>query len=140
MKLHAVTDKKPTAQTDSTDGFVIYTDHDAILSCRISVKWNGQHSIRTYGFPVSELEYVQGFVSPAVEVGRYRDENECIACLHADIDTECQEAVYLRAYQKNGDGVFTSPVNQQKGDRRQPFLSFSDGRKLLYPPYVTLLF
>ncbi|MGN0906300.1 MAG: hypothetical protein ACI4NM_04070 [Bullifex sp.] len=117
VKLHAVTDGNPTAQTDSTDGFVIYTESDAILSCRVSVKWNGRCIIRTYSFPVSELrkgqmtEYVQGFVSPAVEVGRYRDENECIACLHADIDTECQDAVYLRAYQKNGDGVFTSPVS-----------------------------
>lgn len=119
VSLHMVTDGNPTAQTDNSNGFVlgIKPSEDAKVICEISVTWDDRTIQKRYVFPVDALtsgqltEYVDGFVSPAIEVGKFRTVNECSCHINATLNTDSQGAIYMRAYQKNGDGVFTSPVS-----------------------------
>ncbi len=117
--LHAVTDGNPTAQTDSTAGLALELkgDDSTLICIDAAVSWNGEKLIRQYMIPLADLcegqvtEYVNGFVSPAIEAGRFRRTSECTAHICAKVKTDSTGAVYMRAYEKNGDAVFTSPVS-----------------------------
>ncbi|MDD7272241.1 MAG: hypothetical protein PUH25_10240 [Spirochaetales bacterium] len=121
--MHFMSDGNATAQTDSANGVAIETEVNAIICVKAKINWNGEILERSYKFPCSELlsgqltEYVNGFVSPAIEVGRFRDMSECTCHINTVVDTESQGALYLRAYQKNGDAIFTSPISFRNEER-----------------------
>ena len=117
--LHVVTDGNPTAQTDSTAGLALEVEgnKNTKIICSVKVLWNNEIINKCYEFKLSELketqqtQYINGFVSPAIEVGLLRTNRECCCHIKKTIKTESQGAVYLRAYEKNGDCVFTSPIS-----------------------------
>ena len=119
VSLHVVTDGNATAQTDSSNGFVLEVDgsDDTVITLKAKVCWSGRTVEREYRYTLAELreeqtsEYVDGFVSPAVEIGRFVPVAETVAHLDAYLEAEDQGAIYLRAYEKHGDAVFTSPVS-----------------------------
>lgn len=116
--LHMVTDGNATAVTDSTMGCVLELEgaDDARLHIRISAEWGGRRIEREYVRSIAdfrrcqETEYIDGFVSPALEMGMFRNMGETLCHLTGTVDTS-KGAVYLRAYEKNGDAVYTSPVS-----------------------------
>ncbi len=119
VALHVVTDGNATAQTDSSNGFVLEIDgnDETVIEVSANVVWDGREIERKYEYSLSDLkkeqtsEYVDGFVSPAIEVGRFVPKQDALAHIDAVVETESQGAVYLRAYEKHGDAVFTSPVS-----------------------------
>ena len=118
VRLHVATDGNTTAQSDCTNGFVLDIDGNdkSVLVCKAIVEWDDNKIEKEYRFPVTLLkeeersEYIHGFVSPAIEVGKFRQRKECNAYIHERINTNSNGSVYLRAYEKNGDAVYTSPV------------------------------
>lgn len=119
VSLHVVTDGNPTAQTDSAAGLALEVEgnKDSKIIATIKVLWDDDVITKRYEFKLSELkenqqtQYIKGFVSPAIEVGLLRTNSECNAHIKKTIKTESQGAIYLRAYEKNGDAIFTSPVS-----------------------------
>ncbi len=119
ISLHVVTDGNATAQTDSTNGFVIELDGNdkTEIIVKAKITWNNETFDREYKYSLSDLkkeqtsEYIDGFVSPAIEIGRFVPKSETLAHIDVEIDSESQGAIYMRAYEKHGDAVFTSPVS-----------------------------
>ncbi len=119
VSLHVVTDGNPTAQTDSTAGLALEVEgnKDTKLLCSVKVLWNDEVITKRYEFKLSDLkenqqtQYLNGFVSPAIEVGLLRTKSECYSHIQKTLKSESQGAIYLRAYEKNGDAVFTSPIS-----------------------------
>ncbi|MGN0907431.1 MAG: hypothetical protein ACI4NM_09810 [Bullifex sp.] len=119
VSMHAVTDGNATAQTDSAQGMVLEIDgtKSTMIICTCRVLWDGELTEKEYRFPLAELrdyqmtEYINGFVSPALEAGVFRTGSECRCHISTEIITDSQEAIYFRCYEKNGDAVFTSPVS-----------------------------
>lgn len=118
VKLHVVTDGNATSVTDSTQGFVceIEAPDDAVLELNVICIWAGHRIERKYIRTMIQLrsgqdtEYVDGFVSPAIEIGQFRNLDETICHLSGCLDTG-KGPVYLRAYEKNGDAVYSSPIS-----------------------------
>ena len=86
------------------------------INVSIKASWAGQSVERQYSYTLSEIrsgntsEYINGFVSPSFDIGPFRTRSEISACISEDFELESSLPVYLRAYQKNGDAVFSSPV------------------------------
>lgn len=118
IRLHVVTDGNATSVTDSTQGFVCEIegrDSDR-LELSVRAEWDGRVIERSYSYTVAQLregqntEYIDGFVSPAVEIGKFRNIFETLCHLSGTVDTSAGP-IYLRAYQKNGDAVYSSPIS-----------------------------
>lgn len=118
ISLHLVTDGNINAVTNSTQGLAIETEgsKDTRINVSIKASWAGQSVERQYSYTLSEIrsgntsEYINGFVSPSFDIGPFRTRSEISACISEDFELESSLPVYLRAYQKNGDAVFSSPV------------------------------
>lgn len=117
--LHAYTDGNPTALTDTSQGVALELkgDDDTLVEVRVSAKWDGKEIEKCYSYKLSDLkdgqttEYLSGFVSPALALSEFVPTSKTLCHIEADQELESDEAIYLRAYEKNGDGVYTSPVS-----------------------------
>lgn len=119
VKLHLVTDGNLNAVTDSTQGFVLDIDgnENTRIELLLRAQWGNSTVERRLTYSIDDLrdrstsEYISGFVSPAVEIGRFRSRGETICKIEKEFMLESDQAIYLRAYQQNGDCLFTSPVS-----------------------------
>lgn len=119
VNLHVVTDGNATAQTDSTQGVALEVSgtSETVICIDADIVWNGEKLNKQYRIPLPQLlegqvtEYVNGFVSPAIEAGKFRSRHQCMAHISSKVRTDSRGAVYMRVYEKNGDAVFTSPVS-----------------------------
>lgn len=119
IHLTVSTNGNATAVTDSTQGFAVQIKgcDDTKIHLSLHVIWDGRDVSKEYHMKLSDLDgkeftdYVSGFVSPSFEIGQFRDIGTTLSRIHASVRTESRGAVYLRAYQKNGDSIFTSPVS-----------------------------
>jgi len=119
VRLHLITNGNTTATTDTSSGFVLDIEgrKETLIRCKVTLLWEGSAIEKEYSYSLLSLqngqqtEYLNGFVSPAIEVGIFRRRSECCSSIQESIHTDSQEALYLRAYQKNGDGVYTSPIS-----------------------------
>lgn len=94
ISLHVVTDGNATAVTDSTLGFVVdvgtYRDMRFVLD--VDVSWDGRKISRRYVFDKDVLvngrntEYVDGFVSPALEMGCFQPRSACSCHISGMLD------------------------------------------------------
>ena len=118
VNLHVVTDGNATSVTDSTQGFVceFEASDDAVVELDVSCVWAGRRIARRFSRTIAQFrtkadtEYVDGFVSPAIEMGRFVNIGETLCHLSGVVDAS-KGAIYLRAYEKNGDAVYSSPVS-----------------------------
>ena len=117
VTMHFTTDGNPTAVTDTSQGCVIEMEgEDAILSLHVEAEWGGEKIERKFSYSIEDLkagqntEYIDGFVSPAIEIGQYRSSSECTCHIAYDMILDEGDSAYLRAYEKNGDGVYSSPL------------------------------
>lgn len=119
VKVHLVTDGNLNAVTNSTQGFVLDIDGNerTRIELLLRAQWGGATIERRLTYSIDDLrdrntsEYVNGFVSPAVEIGPFCSRSETICKLEREFRLDNDQAIYLRAYQRNGDCVFTSPVS-----------------------------
>ena len=115
------TDGNPTAVTDTSQGCVIELElgDNTFLDIHIEAIWNGCHVSRSYSFSADDMaryqntEYISGFVSPAIEIGQFRPAADCLCSISSEIEMDIDDSIYLRAYEKNGDAVFTSPITMR---------------------------
>lgn len=114
-----VTDGNSNAVTDSSQGFVLDIEGNERTKVKLQFRacWGDIVENRTLIFSIDDLrhrstsEYVHGFVSPAVAIGRFCARGEVICKIERDFQLSSFQAVYLRAYQQNGDCVFSSPIS-----------------------------
>lgn len=119
INLHFVTDGNINAVTNSTQGIVLdlYGNETTTINLSINVRWGSENISKGYSYSIDQLrdrntsEYINGFVSPAIDIGPFRERDETLASICKDIEVDNDMAIYLRAYQKNGDCIFTSPVS-----------------------------
>lgn len=117
--LHAYTDGNPTAATDTSQAVVLEVEGDENTKILVHVKasWAGVSVDNTYTYTLKELEneqateYLSGFVSPAFALSRFAPLDSTLCHISADVELDDNTGIYLRAYEKNGDGVYTSPVS-----------------------------
>ncbi len=117
ITIKAATDGNRTATTNGTQGCVIETDGtQGKIFVHIHAKWKQQTLEKEYVYSVEELsesprtEYIRGFVSPAISIGPYTPLEEASSEIHTDIPEGRNGAYYVRAYEKNGDGAYSTPV------------------------------
>jgi hypothetical protein len=119
VKLHLVTNGNLNAVTNSTQGFAmdIEGNENTRIELLLRAQWGDEVIEKRLTYSIDELrdrntsEYVNGFVSPAIEIGPFSSLSETVCKFEEEFRLEDDQAIYLRAYQKNGDCVFTSPVS-----------------------------
>lgn len=118
IKMHFITDGNATSVTDSTMGCAIEIDgnEDTIIKIKMVTQWDGLTFEKEEAIQLSDLMshsysgYINGFVSPSFSVGKLRTISEVKCMIKEIICSNSKLPIYLRAYQKNGDCIFTSPV------------------------------
>lgn len=117
ITIKAMTDGNKTATTNGTQGCVIETDGDTGKVCvKIHAKWADKTIEKEYAYSIKSLsespetEYIQGFVSPAITTGPFTPITDASSEIHAKIPEGQSGAYYVRAYEKNGDGAYSTPV------------------------------
>ena len=105
--------------TDNGQGLVLCISEasSAIVLIDINATYNGKQINRRYSYRVSEIinpvvEYLDGFVSPAVLVGVPVQIGESCCHLAENIDIPYDHSFYIRAFEDNGDFVIASPVRK----------------------------
>lgn len=113
----AATNGNKTATTNSTQGCVIETaGRDGKIFIKLHAQWKGYAIDKEYEYSIGDLaeapktEYIHGFVSPAIAVGPFTPLAEASSEIHIDIPAGQSGAYYVRAYEKNGDGAYSTPV------------------------------
>ncbi|MFA5546655.1 MAG: hypothetical protein WDA14_13475, partial [Sphaerochaetaceae bacterium] len=82
----------------------------------VKADWNGTPLMKTYDYTLKDIaehpasEYLDGFVSPAVFIGRYVPIKACTAYFNEMLTLEKGASVYVRAFQSNGDCAYSSPI------------------------------
>lgn len=117
--LHAYTDGNPTALTDTSQGIALELSGNESTTIEVAVvaKWDGKTIEKKYVYNLSDLtegqttEYLSGFVSPAIAISNFIPTTSTLCHISTEVELTSDEAIYLRAYEKNGDGVYTSPVS-----------------------------
>ena len=115
IELRFLTTGNINTTSDNTQGLVIETavGEQTRIAVSADVKWNGKafHVEKTYSgedlIKTGHVEYVDGFVSPAFNVGKAVNSVEA-SCSFSR--TFRSGSVYVRALQENGSFAVSSPV------------------------------
>ena len=110
----APTDGNKTAVTNSAQGFVMeLAAGKGTLHLDVTATWRGEEIERHFSYDIASLteqktEYINGFVSPALAVGRFVPVEKASSEIHFEA-TE-KGYYYVRAYEKNNDGAYSTPI------------------------------
>lgn len=118
VTLDACTTGNPNATTNVTQGFSleISGDFQTTVLLEVQATWHDRTVRRSYAYSLTDLlyqpisEYVDGFVSPALSITSFVPLAACTAEYHTKVSCARGDWIYLRAFQSNGDCVWTSPV------------------------------
>ncbi len=107
-----------TATTDDTQGFGfgVHTQGAYTLVIDVEMQQGAKQIKRTLRYASNELqdgatvEYMDGFVSPALRLSEEMDEGECIVEIHEQIAAEAGTHIYLRAFEEKGDSAWSSAI------------------------------
>ncbi|MFA6682308.1 MAG: hypothetical protein WCS35_09785 [Sphaerochaeta sp.] len=107
-----------TPTTDGTQGFSFGLEIEEEYTVIVDVEavYAGQSHTKTFRYASSELkdgptaEYIDGFVSPAFSLSDEIDSGECLLEIHENIPVKKDGYIYLRAFQKNGDVAYSTPI------------------------------
>lgn len=106
------------ATTDDTQGFGfgIRTSDDYTIVVEAQLKRGNATIERTFRYNARELregttvEYMDGFVSPALCLSEAMDESLCTVEIHEPLVLESGSSVYLRAFEEKGDSAWSSAI------------------------------
>lgn len=117
VELSFSTTGNPTATTSSVQGISAeyQTNDNSKVILNISAIIDGEKINREYKYLVKDLkynhtEYINGFVSPAIEISRFKNKNEYCLEFHKQIIGEKNDWYYMRVFQKNGDILYLTPI------------------------------
>lgn len=106
------------ATTDDTQGigFGVHAMGEYTIVLDVTMSKGDEQIHRTLRYTASELqhgatvEYMDGFVSPALRLSEAMDEGRCTVEIHETIVAEAGSSVYLRAFEEKGDSAWTSAI------------------------------
>ena len=103
---------------DKTQGCVLEIDgtRESRITISIEATMKKGKIIREYSYYVSQIlddtvsEYIDGFVSPVVYIKQFVPLKKTLGEIHISRKRILGSSYYLRAFQQNGDVLYTSPV------------------------------
>lgn len=117
VKLQCLTKGNPTTVTNTNQGFALHlnTTSSTDIKIKISATWNNEEINQEYLYHINDLmepqsEYIRGFVSPAIEIGKFNSIESTKTSFTCNIEDLNPDYVYMRAFEKNGDFAISSPI------------------------------
>lgn len=116
VHIKAATDGNRTATTNSCQGCVIETDgNEGKLIVSVLADWKDKHYSQIYTYDIADLkdpesEYIDGFVSPAIQTGAFTPLEKAASEIHVTVAAKEKGAYYIRCYEMSGDAAYTSPI------------------------------
>lgn len=117
VSLSFSTEGNINATTNTTQGISIEYNYfeDSIINIEIEALYKNKLIKKKYNYSIENLnstktEYIDGFVSPAIEIKRFININEYALEFHRIIKTSKNDWYYLRIFEKNGDVMYLSPI------------------------------
>ncbi len=103
---------------DKTQGCSIEIEgnENSRIHMSIEAMVKGKNIQKEYTYRIEELlhdsisEYIDGFVSPAIYIKQFAHLSRCLSEVHKKIPAKTGASYYLRAFQLNGDILYTSPI------------------------------
>jgi hypothetical protein len=117
ISLKCFTKGNPTTVTNTNQGFALHLNAQSTTSIKVSViaKWDNKNINEVYTYNLEDLiepqsDYISGFVSPAIEVGKFNPIDITKTSFAYELKDPNIKYVYLRAFEKNGDFAISSPI------------------------------
>lgn len=117
ISLNFSTEGNINSTTNSTQGISLEYNYfeDSTIKIEIEALYNGKVINKEYQYPIRDLkytksEYIDGFVSPAIEIKKFINLNEYALEYHSEIKCKKNDWYYLRIFEKNGDVMYLSPI------------------------------
>jgi hypothetical protein len=117
VSLKVTTRGNPTATTDTTQGFALEIEgsEQSIIHLHAKGIWQDKlHQIEV-SYPLSSLTgmsqvtYLNGFVSPAVSISQFHPIEQCMGEVHIEVDAMPDDVFYARVFTNHGDCAWSSP-------------------------------
>lgn len=117
VKMDFCTTGNPTTVTDTSQGIALNIERNLNTKLKIKIKalWgdeliNKEYIIDINEFKTPQSEYIKGFVSPVIEIGKFVSNENTKYNFSCELKDFKGSYIYQRVFQKNGDFAISSPI------------------------------